>query len=82
MLHNFMLAAREVGYRMAEYRRDPQKIAECFICATETYGYDGVLLDVDTATLADAVGVHVEYPADDPARAWGAAWPRWMACGT
>lgn len=68
LLHNFMHAAREAGYSMREYRSDPQCIANSFIRAVETYGYDGVLVDVDTATLAEAVGVPTDLPEDDPAR--------------
>jgi MtaA/CmuA family methyltransferase len=71
MLHNFMPAAREAGYTMGQYRKDPKKIAESFIRAVETYGYDGVLVDVDTATLAEAVGVPVDHPEDEPARCEG-----------
>jgi MtaA/CmuA family methyltransferase len=68
MLHNFMMAAREAGYSMAEYRSDPKKIARAFIQAVETYEYDGILVDIDTVTLAGAVGVPIDFPDDDPAR--------------
>lgn len=70
MLHNFMMAAREAGYTMAEYREDPRKIAASFIQAVETYQYDGIVVDVDTTTLAGAVGVPVDFPEDQPARAY------------
>jgi len=68
MLHNFMMAAREAGVSMREYRESPETIAQCFIQAVETYEYDGVLVDVDTATLAGALGVPVDFPEDAPAR--------------
>jgi MtaA/CmuA family methyltransferase len=71
MLHNFMLAAREAGQTMRAFREEPEHIAEAFIRAVETYHYDGVLVDVDTATLAQAVGVPVDLPDDDPARCAG-----------
>lgn len=67
MLHNFMLAAREARVSMREYRSDPEVIARCFIQAVETYAYDGIVLDVDTATIAGAVGVPVLFPEDEPA---------------
>ncbi len=70
MLHNFMMAAREAGYTMAEYRDDPRKIAVSFIQAVETYQYDGIVVDVDTATLAGAVGMPIDFPEDQPARAY------------
>jgi len=68
MLHNFMLAAREHGITMEQYRNSPKLIAECFIASVEKYQYDGVLIDIDTVTLAGAVGVKVDFPVDDPAR--------------
>ncbi|MFB3825842.1 MAG: uroporphyrinogen decarboxylase family protein [Bryobacteraceae bacterium] len=72
MLHNFLMAAREAGVAMEQYRRDPRAIARCFIRAVETYGYDGVLVDVDTVTLAGALGAPVDFPRDAPARFAGA----------
>jgi uroporphyrinogen decarboxylase len=68
MLHNFMLAAREHNLTMEQYRNDPKLIAECFIASIDRYGYDGILIDIDTVTLAGAVGVPVDFPVDDPAR--------------
>jgi MtaA/CmuA family methyltransferase len=72
MLHNFMPAAREAGVSMREFRSEPAKLARSFVRAVETYGYDGVLVDVDTATLAGALGVPVERPDDEPALCRGA----------
>jgi len=71
MLHNFMMAAHEAGYTMAEYRWDARKMADAHQRAVETYGYDGIMLDVDTVTLADAVGVPVSFPEHEPARPAG-----------
>jgi len=68
MLHNFMMAAREHGVTMEQYRNSPKVIAETFIAAVEKYRYDGILVDIDTVTLAGAVGVPVDFPVDDPAR--------------
>jgi uroporphyrinogen decarboxylase len=68
MLHNFMLAAREHNVTMAQYRDNPRLIAECFIASVDKYQYDGILIDIDTVTLAGAVGVPVDFPPDDPAR--------------
>ncbi len=72
MLHNFMLAARENGIPMSRFRHDGRAVAESFIRAVETYGYDGVLVDIDTVTLAGAVGVPVDLPENMPARPRGA----------
>jgi uroporphyrinogen decarboxylase len=68
MLHNFLMAAREAGYTQRQYREDPVALADSFIRSVEKYGYDGVVVDIDTATLADAVGVPVDFPGDEPAR--------------
>lgn len=67
MLHNFMMAAREAGMTMQQYRSDPRETARAHIEAVERYGYDGILLDIDTATLAGAAGASIEFPQDEPA---------------
>ena len=68
MLHNFMMAAKEAGYSMKEFREDPKKAADAFIQAAEKYELDGVMIDFDTTLIAGAIGVHVDYPEDEPAR--------------
>jgi uroporphyrinogen decarboxylase len=68
MLHNFMMAAEEAGYTQAEFRSDPQKIANAFIQSIEKYRYDGIMVDIDTVTLAGALGVPVDFPENEPAR--------------
>jgi uroporphyrinogen decarboxylase len=68
MLHNFMMAAAEARISMAEFRSDPRALARAFIEAVERYGYDAILVDVDTVTLAGAVGVPVDLPDNHPAR--------------
>ena len=68
MLHNFMMAAKEHNVTMEQYRNNPELIAECFIAAVDKYNYDGILVDIDTVTLAGAVGVPVDFPVNDPAR--------------
>ena len=71
MLHNFMLAAREAGITMKQYREDPEKMARAHIRFAEKYDVDGVMLDIDTVLLADAIGVPIDFPEDEPARANG-----------
>jgi MtaA/CmuA family methyltransferase len=68
MLHNFLMAAREAGHSQRRFRDSPAAIAGSFIRAVETYGYDGILVDVDTVTVAEALGVRVDHPEDQPAR--------------
>lgn len=72
MLHNFMMAAREAGITMRQFRSNPEALARSFVKAVDRYGYDGVMVDVDTVTLAAALGVPVDAPEDEPARVRGA----------
>jgi len=71
MLHNFMMAAHEAGISMRVFRSDPRELARAFVESVEHYQYDGIVLDVDTATLAGAVGVPVDFPEHEPARTRG-----------
>jgi len=68
MLHNFMVAAKEVEVSMAQFRESPKNIADVFIKSVEKYEFDGILVDVDTVTLAGAVGVPADFPEYEPAR--------------
>ncbi|MFA6173437.1 MAG: uroporphyrinogen decarboxylase family protein [Kiritimatiellales bacterium] len=68
MLHNFMPAAREAGFSQREFGTDPEKAAQAFIQAAEKYDLDGIIMDLDTATIAGALGVPVDFPDDAPAR--------------
>jgi uroporphyrinogen decarboxylase len=68
MLHNFLMAAREAGHSQRRFRDNPAAIAGSFIRAVETYDYDGIVVDVDTVTVAEALGVRVDHPEDQPAR--------------
>lgn len=71
MLHNFMWATRQAGYTMRDYYTKPQVAAEVHIRAAEKYKLDGILIDIDTAVMAAAMGAPVDYPEDDPARVHG-----------
>jgi uroporphyrinogen decarboxylase len=75
MLHNFMMAAREAHITMRQFREDPRLIARCMGEAAERYDLDGIFVDIDTATLAGAAGVPVDFPEDNPARAHGSCLP-------
>jgi uroporphyrinogen decarboxylase len=66
-----MMAAREAGFSMRRFRSDPDVLSASFIRSVERYGFDGIIVDVDTVTLAGAVGVPVDAPEDDPARVRG-----------
>jgi len=68
MLHNFMMAAEEYGITMEQFRNSPELIAESFMDSMDRYQYDGILIDIDTVTLAGSVGVPVDFPVTSPAR--------------
>jgi MtaA/CmuA family methyltransferase len=68
MLHNFMVAAAELNISMGQFRESPALIADAFIKSVEKYDLDGVLVDIDTVTLAGSVGVPVDFPEREPAR--------------
>jgi len=68
MLHNFMMAAREFGLTMKTFREDPVAMAEAMVRSVEKYEFDGILVDMDTVTLAGALGVTVDFPDNEPAR--------------
>lgn len=64
MLHNFQMCIKEAGLNFDTFRNDPQKGAESFIKNAEKYDLDGILIDVDTATLAGAAGCKIAYEPD------------------
>ena len=68
MLHNFMMAAVEAGFTMHQFRESAQNMAETFIRSVEKYDLDGILVDLDTVTLAGSAGVPVDFPENEPAR--------------
>ncbi len=68
MLHNFWMAVSEAKVSMATYRDNPKVMANAFIKSVEKYEFDGILVDLDTVTLAGAVGVPVDFPEHEPAR--------------
>lgn len=71
MLHNFLMAIRENGYTVEQFRRSPKVIADVFCNTVERYDVDGILLEMDTALLASCAGVKVDYPEDKPAHVAG-----------
>ncbi len=64
MMHNFLMAAREAGLTMEEFRSSADNMSRAMIKACQTYDLDGIFLDVDTALLAGACGARVKYPRD------------------
>lgn len=71
ILHNFMVAAAEINVSMGRFRESPTLISEAFIKSVEKYDLDGVLVDIDTVTLAGSLGVPVDLPENEPGRSPG-----------
>jgi len=67
-LHNFMLAVREAGVRMEDYRADPEAIVKTHLHAVAKYRYDCLMLDTDTTMLAEALGAKSECAPGQPGR--------------
>jgi len=67
-LHNFMLATREAGVRMEDYRVNPEAIARTHLHAVEKYGHDCIVVDTDTTMLAEALGARSECAPNEPGR--------------
>ncbi len=65
-LHNFMMATPEAGARMEDYLRDPETAARVHLEAQARYGYDCILIDLDTTMLAEAMGAEVDCTPGEP----------------
>lgn len=64
---SFMFSAKTAGYHIGEINRSPAKMAESHRISQEKYGYDGCVIDVDDATLAEACGAKVNFRDNDVA---------------
>lgn len=63
----FMFSAKTAGYDIGAINRNPAKMAESHRISQEKYGYDGCVVDVDDATLAEACGAKVIFREQDVA---------------
>jgi MtaA/CmuA family methyltransferase len=66
--HNFPFVARRAGLSMRAYRSDARVAAQALADAADDLGYDCIIHDVDTASLAEAMGAGVVMPEAEPAR--------------
>lgn len=64
---SFMFAAQMSGYSIGQINRNPRLMAQCHLNSREEFGYDGCIVDVDDATLAEACGAQVIYRDDNVA---------------
>lgn len=58
---NFLFCAFTAGYHIGQINRNPAKMADSHRVCQEKYGYDGCVIDVDDATMAEACGARVIY---------------------
>lgn len=63
----FMLAAETAGIKVGDMTYDPDKMVEAQLACIEKYGYDGIVIDFDDATIAEACGASVIFREDAPA---------------
>lgn len=64
---SFMFAARMGGYQIGQINRKPDIMAKCHLDSREKFGYDGCIVDVDDAALAEACGAKVIFREDNVA---------------
>jgi uroporphyrinogen decarboxylase len=63
----FMFACKSIGEDIGTINRYPKRLAESHVVCQERYGYDGCVIDVDDAALAEACGAKVIYRDKDVA---------------
>lgn len=64
---SFMLAAETAGIKVGELSNNADKMVEAHLACIEKYDYDGIVIDFDDASLAEACGATVIYREDEPA---------------
>jgi len=65
-LHNFLMASREAGIPLERCLSDPEAAARSHLEAVEKYGYDCILIDLDTTMLAEAMGARRDSTPGQP----------------
>lgn len=63
----FMFSAKTAGYNIGKINRCPEKMAKSHCVSQEKYGYDGCVIDVDDAALAEACGARALFRDDNVA---------------
>jgi len=66
--HNFAFAARHVGLTLKDFAFHPEKAAQALADTAHDFGYDCIIIDFDTSSLAEAMGAVVTFPGDESAR--------------
>jgi uroporphyrinogen decarboxylase len=64
----FMFAAETAGFRIGDMNKNGKMMADSHIISQDKYGYDGCVIDIDDASLAEACGAKVLFDnPDEPA---------------
>jgi uroporphyrinogen decarboxylase len=66
--HNFTFCIKHCGVTMKQFRENPILAAKVLADTCYDFGYDCIIIDFDTCTLAEAMGSKLEFPEFDPAR--------------
>ena len=64
---SFLFSMKNSGYDIGQVNRNPALMAKCHLACREKYGYDGCVMDVDDATLAEACGATVIFREENVA---------------
>lgn len=63
----FMFACKTAGYKIGQINKSGRLMAETHLVSQNKYRYDGVVIDMDDAALAEACGAKVIFREDDVA---------------
>jgi len=66
--HNFTFCIKHCGVTMKQFRDNPTLAAKVLADTCYDFGYDCIIIDFDTCTLAEAMGSKLEFPELEPAR--------------
>jgi MtaA/CmuA family methyltransferase len=66
--HNFTFCIKHCGITMKQFRKNPAVAARVLADTCYDFGYDCIIIDFDTCTLAEAMGSILEFPDHEPAR--------------
>jgi uroporphyrinogen decarboxylase len=64
---SFMFACKTAGYKIGQINKSGKLMAKTHLISQARYGYDGVCVDIDDCTLAEACGAKVIYRENDVA---------------
>lgn len=63
----FLFSAKNLGYDIGQINRNPKLLAQSHVECQAKFGYDGCVIDIDDASLAEACGAKVIFREDSVA---------------